>query len=207
MRGLHTQHDKKTKTYLQDQKQHTAASHKHRYMMQWLLKGFFLISVVLWHILRWRFLLVYLHPCLLFPSFRQNLLLWPPIWLDCGRVCVCVHVPACVFPSFIDTLRHDLLLRPCSLPLSVHPFLLWWRPAWVCHSFNWDTRWTLTFLPVCLFPVSFRFRVCLKKGVTAWSGSEKKLWQELTLLIPGLNVAFIISTCSHSQLVNDSCFG
>lgn len=94
MRGLHTQHDKKTKTYLQDQKQHTAASHKHRYMMQWLLKGFFLISVVLWHILRWRFLLVYLHPCLLFPSFRQNLLLWPPIWLDCGHVCV--HVPACV---------------------------------------------------------------------------------------------------------------
>ncbi len=108
-------------------------------------------------------------------------------------VCLCMcTVRTCRFPSvlFIDTFCLNLMLCPYPLPLlSVQPFLLWWGPALTGHSFSWDTRWTRTFLSVCLFPVSFKFResVCKQESTDSDSSesirfAKNKLWQNWSCL-------------------------
>lgn len=96
----------------------------------------------------------------------------------CECACSCVsRIDTCVFPINCSMIPRALIscFVPVHFPLlSVHLFLLWWlccRPAWAGHGFNWDTRWTLTFPSVCLFPVSFRFResVCKQESTESES--------------------------------------
>lgn len=99
--------------------------------------------------------------------------IFPCIWKQDERVCVCVflcvvHKICCAFLN--DSLCLPLLLCPCPLPLlSVQPFLLWWRAACSGHRLSRGSGRTVTSLPPCLFPVSFRFRESgCKQEATKW---------------------------------------